>query len=63
MSVHCTVDNCQWWQNNKYMTEGILITSENIGAQLPDGPDYPEYQKHCPATRHNAGQQLHEKLL
>lgn len=45
MAVHCTVSNCQWWQQNHCMAEGILVTGDNLANKLPDGPDFPDTEK------------------
>lgn len=42
MKVHCTVDNCQWWDSNYCAAQSILITSDSIGFGLPDELDYPD---------------------
>lgn len=42
MEVHCTVENCQWWDDNYCIAQGILITSDSIGQELPESYDYPK---------------------
>jgi hypothetical protein len=44
MEVHCTVKNCQWWDENYCVAEGILITSDEVGEALPERYDYQETQ-------------------
>lgn len=40
MEVHCTVKNCHWWDDNYCAANSILITSDEVGAELPDSYDY-----------------------
>ncbi|MGI6038398.1 MAG: DUF1540 domain-containing protein [Limnochordia bacterium] len=40
MDVHCTIKNCQWWDDNYCAAQSILITSDEIGAQLSEEYDY-----------------------
>lgn len=44
MEVHCTVSNCQWWDNNYCAAESILITSDAVGEELPESFDYRQTQ-------------------
>lgn len=44
MEVHCTVKNCQWWDDNYCAAQSILITSDELGAKLPESYDYEDTQ-------------------
>lgn len=44
MEVHCTVSNCTWWDNNYCAAQSILITSDEMGAKLPESYDFEQTQ-------------------
>jgi len=44
MEVHCTVSNCQWWDDNYCVAQSILITSDELGAKLPERYDFEDTQ-------------------
>ena len=44
MEVHCSVSNCQWWDDIYCVAQSFLITCDELVSKLPERYDFVDTQ-------------------